>query len=33
MLAAGILISILAGCKDKPDEKHYLIQAEVIDRG
>jgi len=30
MLAAGILISILAGCKDKPDEKHYLIQAEVI---
>ena len=30
MLAAGILISILAGCEGKPDEKHYPIQAEVI---
>jgi len=30
MLAAGILISILAGCGAKPEEKHYPIQAEVI---
>ena len=30
MLAAGILISILAGCEGKPEEKHYSIQAEVI---
>ena len=30
MLAAGILISILAGCAAKPEEKHYPIQAEVI---
>jgi protein SCO1 len=30
MLAAGILISVLAGCEAKPVEKHYPIQAEVI---
>jgi protein SCO1/2 len=30
MLAAGILISSLAGCAVKPEEKHYHIQAEVI---
>ena len=30
MLAAGILISVLAGCEAKPEEKHYPIQAEVI---
>jgi len=30
MLAAGILISVLAGCETKPVEKHYPIQAEVI---
>jgi protein SCO1/2 len=30
ILAAGILISILAGCAVKPEEKHYHIQAEVI---
>jgi len=30
MLAAGILISVLAGCEAKPEEKHYPIQAVVI---
>ncbi len=30
MLAAGILISVSAGCEAKPEEKHYPIQAEVI---
>jgi protein SCO1/2 len=30
MLAAGILISVLAGCEGKPEEKHYSIEAEVI---
>jgi|SRR5436309_15515909 len=30
MLAAGILISVLAGCEGKPEEKHYPIQAEVV---
>jgi len=30
MLASGILISVLAGCEAKPEEKHYPIQAEVI---
>jgi Cu/Ag efflux protein CusF len=30
MLAAGILISVLAGCEIKPEEKHYPIKAEVI---
>jgi Cu/Ag efflux protein CusF len=29
-LAAGILISVLAGCEAKPEEKHYPIHAEVI---
>ena len=30
LLAAGISFYILAGCKAKPQGKHYSIQAEVI---
>jgi len=30
ILAAGILISALAGCESKPEQRHYPIQAEVI---
>ena len=30
VMLAGILISVLAGCEGKPEEKHYPIQAEVI---
>ena len=30
MLAAGILISVLAGCEIKPEQKHYPTKAEVI---
>ncbi|PYU57341.1 MAG: hypothetical protein DMG55_20275 [Acidobacteria bacterium] len=30
ILAAGILISVLAGCETKPEQRHYSIQAEVV---
>jgi len=30
LLAAGIFICVVAGCKAKPEGKHYTIQAEVI---
>ncbi|PYU44682.1 MAG: hypothetical protein DMG54_08390 [Acidobacteria bacterium] len=30
ILAEGILISVLAGCETKPEQRHYPIQAEVV---
>lgn len=30
LLAAGISLCVLAGCKAKPEGKHYAIQAKVI---